>query len=73
MLFSGEDEACEGEDGELDGAGPGATGPHDESGLDLGDSCAETRSPSGCTPDTDGPNHDSDSGIGRDAGQYQAP
>ena len=47
---------------------------HDESGMELCDSSLETRSPSGCTPDTDatdatdGPSHDSDSGIGRDAG-----
>ena len=47
---------------------------HGESGMELCDSSLETRSPSGCTPDTDatdatdGPSHDSDSGIGRDAG-----
>ena len=38
---------------------------HDESGMELCDSSLETRSPSGCTPDTDAT---TDSGIGRDAG-----
>ena len=50
---------------------PSALAAHDESGMEMCDSSMETRSPSGCTPDTDatdGNNHDSDSGIGRDAG-----